>query len=176
MHLVKKVLCFSAIAAAALLTATSSAHAQTNYLFDITGDDNFEFTLPANPTPDVSGAGGFWIENIPGFSETSDGTAWAVFYSSTFNGGLELYDPVGNDVFYAADSQQLYTGPTSDPTFTLGTYTMNSANYGFGNTTLTISELTAVPEPAGWALMIAGLGLTGVALRRRYRMPVAATL
>ena len=28
-------------------------------------------------------------------------------------------------------------------------------------------QLTAVPEPASWALMIAGFGLTGAALRRR---------
>jgi hypothetical protein len=33
--------------------------------------------------------------------------------------------------------------------------------------------LTAVPEPATWGLMIAGLGLVGAALRRRGTQPVA---
>jgi hypothetical protein len=31
-----------------------------------------------------------------------------------------------------------------------------------------------VPEPAAWAMLIAGFGLTGVAMRRRERMSVAA--
>ena len=33
---------------------------------------------------------------------------------------------------------------------------------------------TAAPEPAAWAMMLAGFGLTGAALRRRKRVPLAA--
>jgi hypothetical protein len=32
--------------------------------------------------------------------------------------------------------------------------------------------LTAIPEPASWALMIAGFGLVGTAIRRRRPLPV----
>src|SRR3546814_469909 len=34
----------------------------------------------------------------------------------------------------------------------------------------------AIPEPATWAMMIAGFGLTGIALRRRARRPVSQLL
>jgi hypothetical protein len=35
------------------------------------------------------------------------------------------------------------------------------------------ADVAGVPEPAGWALMIVGLGLTGAALRRRRMVPAA---
>lgn len=40
-----------------------------------------------------------------------------------------------------------------------------SKNYGIGSVTVTVDN--AVPEPATWALMIAGLGVVGMAMRRR---------
>ena len=53
-----------------------------------------------------------------------------------------------------------------------GIYTQS---VGGNDTTLTISgsPAAAVPEPAAWALMIVGFGLTGTALRRR-RVPARA--
>lgn len=55
---------------------------------------------------------------------------------------------------------------------TPGVYTQSA---GQNDTTLTISgsPAAAVPEPAAWALMIGGFGLTGAALRRR-RVPARA--
>lgn len=40
--------------------------------------------------------------------------------------------------------------------------------------TATVSGTSVVPEPAGWALMIAGLGLTGGMLRRRRAISAVA--
>ena len=37
----------------------------------------------------------------------------------------------------------------------------------FDNTGSILADITAVPEPAGWALMIGGLGMAGAMLRRR---------
>jgi hypothetical protein len=39
--------------------------------------------------------------------------------------------------------------------------------YGIDNLTFTLAATPAVPEPASWAMMIAGFGLVGAALRRR---------
>jgi hypothetical protein len=44
--------------------------------------------------------------------------------------------------------------------------TVGFDNFEFNSVT-TVGGLSAAPEPAAWALMIAGFGLTGAALRRR---------
>ena len=59
------------------------------------------------------------------------------------------------------------------------TFSGTSGTVGFDNfefdTVVTIGGLSAgAPEPAAWALMIAGFGLTGAALRRASRTAVAA--
>jgi hypothetical protein len=50
---------------------------------------------------------------------------------------------------------------------TSGVFTHN-AEATFGNiTSYQIADAGAVPEPASWAMLIAGFGLVGVKLRRR---------
>ncbi|MFD1612781.1 PEPxxWA-CTERM sorting domain-containing protein [Sphingomonas tabacisoli] len=47
----------------------------------------------------------------------------------------------------------------------------NGATIGFDN--FEFGELSAVPEPASWALMIAGFAMTGLGVRRRARPAIA---
>jgi hypothetical protein len=46
-------------------------------------------------------------------------------------------------------------------------------NYGYAYGSLSVDSTGAVPEPASWAMLIAGFGLTGAAMRRRSRTAAA---
>ena len=63
-------------------------------------------------------------------------------------------------------SDQVFSGSTSAPTFTLGTFSGLDHNTG-AEATLTISAVSAVPEAGNAAMLLAGLGLMGVVARRR---------
>lgn len=61
-----------------------------------------------------------------------------------------------------------FAGPAWDTgALTLYYWDSNSGD----NTEHVTATITAVPEPAAWAMMIAGFGLTGAALRRRRLAP-----
>ena len=79
----------------------------------------------------------------------------------------------------STDGGDTYEAATQPLTFTVGSegallhFYINDGDYhdnGDGGVSLSI---TAVPEPASWALMIAGFGLAGAALRQRRRMLAA---
>lgn len=94
-------------------------------------------------------------------------------FSGTFDsagtgaGGLRDFGPggvgpsgfVGNLWLVAAS----FNGPES---YKCGRKTCTSVD-GFKFSNLTVNTVPAVPEPATWAMMIAGFGLTGAAIRRR---------
>jgi hypothetical protein len=70
--------------------------------------------------------------------------------------GGDLVLPPG--VYSAADGYSLFAGVGIEP---------NDQDPTFVVSTDGVLTVQAVPEPATWALMIAGFGLTGAALRRR---------
>ena len=91
------------------------------------------------------------------------------------------YDTIGYGGSVQAENYNvkylgLYYGPTSGYTGVLGVSAasayvqdnlggQNAINYAFRNT-------GAVPEPAAWAMMLAGFGLVGSAMRRRSKVAV----
>jgi hypothetical protein len=50
----------------------------------------------------------------------------------------------------------------------IGNSNQDSSDEGFGIDNILVTGVnSAVPEPASWLLMIAGFGLSGIALRRK---------
>ncbi len=152
------------VATAALSYAVPSAAAPpATYYFNLTGAATFNWALPASPTPTTSDVNNFQLTgvNVNGVSSSF------LFFNDLSGGGFLLNRGLTS---ISTNSATLFTGPTSAPTFTLGSFPMTS---GPDNYNLTISATGAVPEPASWAMLIAGFGLTGAAMRRR-RSAVAA--
>jgi hypothetical protein len=156
---------------------------------------SLSWALPASPLPDFADDEGFDVDG-PVFGGAQDpdlGDGLAFLFGFTFftggdvfGGGLQFsgavfFPDLSGDAFpfsVNALGDQLFTGTTDAPTFRLGTFQLTDDNSGgdcgcgpqvtaavASDYTLNISG--GVPEPATWALMIAGLGATGGALRRR---------
>ena len=154
---------FPMLCGALLLTATATTADAATYAFDLSGSRNASFTLD---TADATSS--FFQTNFANVTGTFDGmtqTASLINFSAvSFIADLNI---VGTSLgFTQFSGPALYTGSNDSPVFTPGTYQLTSIVSG--NSTLTITEGTgAVPEPASWALMIAGFGLVGIAARRR---------
>ena len=194
-----KALLFAATAAVALAGAPASARILQ---FTITNVGNvndrgdFSFQLDEDRVPDVvlpaqvtygngtlspriaiSHSG---VNNLPAGTSLSPVT----FFTATQQGGLSFTGPAGlvqlkNTVLI--DNASFNTAlpkAQNKAIFKLGTFELsttprnNNPVRPFDNYRVTIA---AVPEPASWAMMIAGFGLAGAAVRRRsVRKPALA--
>lgn len=123
---------------------------------------NFSFTLDSSPTVASFNSTMFQsngVNVIFGGTPKSDNIS---FYTVGNGGGLA--DLMGNGQFNLFGAQ-LFTGSTNFPMFATGSFDLKSSA-GASAGTLTIS---AVPEPATWAMMLIGFGAMGASLRRRPR-------
>jgi hypothetical protein len=72
------------------------------------------------------------------------------------------------------DGSAIFIGMTSTAPITAFTFHLTNAvlapnDFAIGHVSLNTTGGSATPEPAAWALMIAGFGLAGASLRRRHR-------
>jgi hypothetical protein len=167
------------LAAIALATSLAAFPAlATQVLFNLTsvgffgkpGEFAGHWTLDLMPTPSEEDFLEFIIDGPISGEFDFEGVANQInnlgFNVSVEGGGFSGNfgtDPTFNETFDGG-ATTLFTGPTSAPTFKLGTFELDS------DSTLTISAIGA-PEPASWALMILGFGAVGAALRRRGTAP-----
>ncbi|WP_293903549.1 PEPxxWA-CTERM sorting domain-containing protein [Phenylobacterium sp.] len=184
-----------ALALGALALAAYPA-AAAGVTFHLTHDaDSYRWALPQSPTPDYADDASFDVGG-PAFGAANGQLAVFsnfTFYTAAADGGLE-FDFLGGlpelgdasaASFFGAHfdlfGPQLFSGDTSAPTFQFGEYDLVDGGGDCGCDSFTtqavgqyhLSISGGVPEPATWALMIAGFGGAGVALRRQRRQVVA---
>lgn len=153
------------LAVAAVLMTSAAAQA-VPLLFTITGDYSASWTMDSNPKPDFIRPDGqyFTLFGVTGTFQNATGPVDLSFYSIDYDGGLEIDDvATGDALLVTMSNPQLYTGSQATPVFSVGKYTMTQ----YGGTTPYTLTVSAVPEPATVASMLAGLGLVGAAIRRR---------
>ncbi len=138
------------------LAAPASA---ADFIFALTGSSSARFVLPSMPTPDHPEPDvGFYIDAVDGTVDGAPDTLDLYFANELDGGGFSI-----NSAFILTLGEQLYTGTENTPTFKTGTFALTELG-GPGRYSLTI---TAVPEPATWAMMICGFGLVGGTIRQR---------
>ena len=136
-------------------------------------------------TPDIAnlGGGGPGVGSSLAYATISSAVAGSVnggdaFTVSASNGQAFNYDDTLTllpDVTYevveyataTAQCQGVSSPDTQCPAANESAFVDPTFTAPDGDTVTESANLNPVPEPAGWALMLAGLGLTGAALRRR---------
>ena len=155
----------TAVAANAAYTLTTTnggdgsvAAGPAPYTFTITGANNGVGSSLTSYTDVASGA----LTITASYSYTTNDVDGAAFDPAgyTINGALFQLSPGSSASGYTQTGTVSFSVLAGD---TYGFY-VNSTDSILGTGTLSIG---AVPEPATWALMIGGFGMTGFAMRRR---------
>ena len=158
------------IAAELLASAiTSCPAAAAPLLFDfvaLNSSQSISFTLDNSSAPNFSGSDYVEFDNVATSSAAGKSVAQITFYVSSSLGGFSIYQ--NSDLFADTRGPQVFSSDTTRPVFASGSYIVAAGNPGFTGGTLTIKAVAAaVPEPATWAMMVAGFSAIGFAMRRR---------
>jgi hypothetical protein len=153
-------------ACSTLALAAVAAHADP-YQFTLSNSaGTASWQLDSSPVPDEFEINELFImSNVPldlgGFVLNAD----LGFRHLNLGGGLAFREHGAAGGAILTGGIQLYTGTEAAPTFKTGSFILADPN-GTDNYTLNIS---AVPEPTLSAMLLAGLGIVGIAAARRQR-------
>lgn len=144
------------VAASVTGAAASAATLLVSYTPTTDNHGAFSFEVDSNPTPLAFSSFNFSV-NLTNATGQYVGVPSIIFVNINAGGGLGDY--------YGA---QLFSGSPSAPSLISGTFTLFFLDDSSRAGTLTISDTAAaVPETATWAMMLAGFGAVGFAVRRR---------
>ena len=134
------------------------------------------FTLEQGQTPNTStifaGSNRVGFTNVAG---TFTGVNGSTNVASSVTFGTGAFGALGISAtgfgFGSFAGPNLFNGSTTSPMFTLGTFSlgqvMTGAGTGGGRLTISQVPVSAVPEPATWAMLLFGFGMVGYGMRRR---------
>lgn len=149
------------LAVAAALTPT--AVSATRYTFDLTGSRSAQFTLESTK-PSLYNDYQTQFRNVRGTFGGAPGLATTVSFGAVFF--ISALDVSGTPLgFTQFSGPELFTGPTSDPVFTVGTFSLTGIVSG--NSTITIATAAPVVEPGGFMLLAGASSAVGYATWRR---------
>ncbi len=153
----------TALAGLAVLGTAGPAEAAV-LMFDLTGTQTANFSIDTSATPPVGNFNRVQFTNVAGtFNGTNTVASFVRFFQSVSQGGLNIQ--VGKSLVVNASGPQLFTGTLDQPSFVAGTYQLTTG-------TLRIADVSALPEPAAWTVMLLGFAGVGVSLRRGRAQPV----
>jgi len=164
-----KTIAFMTTAAALAIAAPANATILQYTLTGLDGTGTVEaasFQLDSTKAPSAFNASAFAFYDVAGiftYGTITQTLEDIIFYTSALDGGFFTSDYV-----VTTAGPQLFTGSTSAPVLSTGTFALTDYYTG-GNLTLTVTPVgvSSVPEPASWAMMIGGFGVIGGAMRRR---------
>ena len=132
---------------------------------DVYGPIAGPFVIPAGGYTTSVGESDILITVAP-TTITLDGSGY--YDAATFNGfDIEDLNP-STKITGVSLSPGSFPLPASDLSFDAHDVLVNVEDeYLTSNIVIDVTSTSAVPEPAGWTMMLAGLGLAGAVLRRR---------